>query len=96
MNQEFDGEPVYGDNNKYIKTKIKSYGDNLNANFCGKKYQKKTSYKCFSSIMLDSVIRLNKKNYPQTLLEESKYKIQKNKMENLIDDNESDNDYDDD
>ena len=28
-----------------------------------------TSYKCFSLIMLDSVIRVNKKYYPQTLLE---------------------------
>ena len=27
MNIEFDTEPVYGDTNKYIKTKIKSYGD---------------------------------------------------------------------
>ena len=29
----FDSEPVYGDNNKYIKTKIKSYGDKVNTNF---------------------------------------------------------------
>ena len=53
--------------------------------------------------MLDSVIRANKKYYPQTLLEECKYEIKKNKMENLINDdldpsssdesdNESDND----
>ena len=34
--------------------------------------------------MLDSVIRVNKKYYPQTLLEECKYAIRKNKMENLI------------
>ena len=34
--------------------------------------------------MLDSVIRVNKKYYPQTLLEECKYLIRKNKMENLI------------
>ena len=25
MNIEFDSEPVYGDNDKYIKTKVKSY-----------------------------------------------------------------------
>ena len=25
MNIEFDSEPVYGDNDKYIKTKIKLY-----------------------------------------------------------------------
>ena len=34
--------------------------------------------------MLDSVIRANKKFYPQTLLEECKYVIRKNKMENFI------------
>ena len=34
--------------------------------------------------MLDSVIRANKKYYPQTLLEECKYEITKNKIESLI------------
>ena len=33
--------------------------------------------------MLDSVIKVNKKYYPQTLLEECKYLIRKHKMENL-------------
>ena len=37
-------------------------------------------------IMLDSVIRVNKKYYPQTLLEECKYEIRKTKMDNLIND----------
>ena len=27
MNKEFDSEPVYADNEKYIETKIKLYGD---------------------------------------------------------------------
>ena len=44
MNIEFDAEPVYGDNDKYIKAKIKSYGDKVNNNFQGKKYQKKMHY----------------------------------------------------
>ena len=37
-------------------------------------------------IMLDSVIRVNIKHYPQILLEECKYEKKKNKMENLIND----------
>ena len=37
MNIEFDSEPVYGDNDKYIKAKIKSYGDKIDTNFQGKK-----------------------------------------------------------
>ena len=87
MNIEFDSEPVYGNNNKYIKTKIKSYGDKMNTNFQGKKVPKEdTSYKCLSLIILGSVIRVIKKYYPQTLLEECKYVIRKNKMENVIND----------
>ena len=38
----FDSDSVYGDIDKYMKTKIKSFGDKLNTNFQGKKYQKKT------------------------------------------------------
>ena len=87
MNIEFDSEPVYGDNEKYIKTKIKMYEDRVNTNFQGKKVSKENaSYKCLSLIMLDSVIRVNRKYYPQIFLEECKYVIRKNKMENLIND----------
>ena len=71
MNIEFDSEPVYGDNDKYIKTKIKSYGDKVNTNFQSNKRPKENaSCKCLSLLMLDSVIRVNKNYYPQTLLEE--------------------------
>ena len=41
MNIEFDSESVYGDNDKYIKTKIKMYEDRVNTNFQDKKYLKK-------------------------------------------------------
>ena len=107
MNIEFDSASVYGNNDKYIKTKIKMYEDRVNTNFQGKKVPKENaSYKCLSLIMLDSVIRVNKKYYRQIFLEECKYVIRKNKMENLINDyldlslsdesdNESDNEIDD-
>ena len=76
MNIKFDSETVYGDNGKYIKTKIKIYGDKVNTNFQSKKVPKENaSYKCFSLIMLDSVIRVNKKYCPQILLEECKYEV---------------------
>ena len=85
LNIEFNSEPVYGDVDKYIKTKIKTYGDKVNKNFQGQKVPKEnTSYKCISLITLDSVIRTNEKYHPQTVLEECKYVIRKNKMENLI------------
>ena len=87
MNIEVESESVYGDNDKCIKTKIKLYGDKVNTNFQGKQIPKENaSYKCLSLIMLDSVIRANKKYYPQTVLEECKYEIKKNKMENIIND----------
>ena len=54
-----------------MKTKIKSYGDNVNTNFQGKKLPKENgSYKCLSLTALESAIRINENNYPQTLLEE--------------------------
>ena len=40
LNIEFDSEPVYGDGDKYIKKKIKMYGDRVNTNFQGKKLPK--------------------------------------------------------
>ena len=40
INIKFDSEPVYGDNDKYIKTKIKMYEDRVNANFQGKNVPK--------------------------------------------------------
>ena len=110
MNIEFDSEPVYDDNDKYIKAEIKMYEDRVNTNFQGKKVSKENaSYKCLSLIMLDSVIRVNKKYYPQIFLELCKYGITKTKMDNLINDdldlnssdesdsesdNETDNDID--
>ena len=79
MNIEFDNEPVYGDNDKYVKTQIKMYEDRVNTSFQGKKVPKESaSYNCISLIALDSVIRVNKKYYPQTLLGECKYVIRKN------------------
>ena len=41
MNIEFDSEHVYGDNDKYIKTKAKMYEDRMNTNFQSKKCLKK-------------------------------------------------------
>ena len=34
-------------------------------------------YTCIACITIDSVLRMNKKNYPQVYLEECKYKIKK-------------------
>ena len=62
------------------------YEDRVNTNLQGKVPKENASYKCLS-LMLDSVVRVNKKYYPQTLLEVCKYAVRKTKMENLINDN---------
>ena len=47
--------------------------------------KEKAPCKCLSIIMIDSVIKANKKYYPQILLEECKYNQEKIKTENYID-----------
>ena len=82
---EFDSEAVYGDNDKYIKTKRKICASSMITNFQSKKMPKeKASCKCLSIIMLDSVIKAKKKQYLQALSEECKYGQEEINMENLI------------
>ena len=83
---DYESKSVYGDNNKYIKAKTKIYAGSMITNFCNKKMPKeKAPCKCLSIIMLDSLIKANKKYYPQTLLGECKYVQEKIKTENYID-----------
>ena len=97
MEITFESKPVCGEDVKYIKTKVKTYAGNRITNFHNKKMPKeKAPCKCLSIIMIDSVIKANKKYYPQTLLEECKYTQEKIKIENYInedlEDSESDSD----
>ena len=49
------------------------------------KYQKKsTHYTCIACITIDSVMRMEKNNYPQVYLEECKYRMKKTKMTKFI------------
>ena len=97
MKITFESKPVYGEDVKYIKTKIKTYAGNIITNFYNKKMPKeKTPCKCLSITMVDSVIKANNKYYHQTILEECKYTQGKIKIENYInedlEDSESDSD----
>ena len=86
LNIDFESKPVYGNDGKYIKTKIKIYAKSIITNFHDKKMPKeKAPCKCLSIIRIDSVIKANKKYYPQILLEECKYNPEKIKTENYID-----------
>ena len=57
--------------------------------------KEKAPCRCLSIVMIDSVIRVNKKYYPQALLEECKNIQEKIKIENYINEDlvgsESDN-----
>ena len=100
LNIDFESKPVYGNDDKYIKTKIKIDADIIITNFHNKKMPKeKGPGKCLSIIMIDSVVKVNKKYYPQTLLEECKYVQEQIKTENYINEDleksESDSDAND-
>ena len=79
IDKKFDSDPVY--NNKYINTKIRSYNNDIITNFHdndnknNKLPEKNKAYRCMSLISLDSIIKINKKYYPQTLLQECVYKL---------------------
>ena len=74
---KFHSEPVY--EYKYLKTKVREFDGVKKTNFLGKGIPKENMhYTCIACITVDSVLRINKKNYPQVYLEECKYKIKKN------------------
>ena len=104
INKKFDSDPVY--NNKYINTKIRSYNNDIKTNIRdidnknNKLPEKNKPYRCISLISLDSIVKINKKYYPQTLLQECVYKLINKKAENITTDinldssSESDNESD--
>ena len=58
LNIDFESKPVYGDDDKYIKTKVKIYVNSIITNFHNKKMSKeKQPCTCLSIIMIDSVIK---------------------------------------
>ena len=67
----------------------------VNINFEDKGVLKeKAPCKFLSIIMLDSVVKAKKKQYPQTLLEECKYELKMIKMKKIIDDDLEKNSFD--
>ena len=102
MKIDFNTKTTYGDDDddKYIKTKIKTYKDSIITNFYNKKGSKKIPeekipHKCLSVIILDSIIYAYEKYYPQVFLEECKYVKENIKTKNYIDmelESESDSD----
>ena len=95
---KFHSLPVH--DKKYIKTKVKEYDGVIETNFLGNDFPKENKhYTCIACITIDSVMRIDKKNYPQVYLEECKYKIKRIQMSRFINaeldsDSNSDDDSD--
>ena len=71
IKKEFDSEPVSNEN--FLKTKIKSHGDEV-TDFYNKKIPKVDSnHTCLAVISLDSVLKKDNNYYPQVFLKECKY-----------------------
>ena len=83
LNIKFHSMPVYDE--KYIKAKVREFNGAIKTNFLGDKIPKESMhYTCIACITIDSVMRMEKKNYPQVYLEECKYRIKKAKMTKFI------------
>ena len=78
MDTDFNTKSTYRDDDKYIKTKIKTYEGSITTIFYNKKGSKKAPkekmpHKYLSIIILDSVLYAYEKYHPQIFLEECKY-----------------------
>ena len=83
LNIKFHSMPAYDE--KYIKAKIREFNGVIKTNFLGDESPKENEhYTCIACITIDSVMRMEKKNYPQVYLEECKYKIKETKMTKFL------------
>ena len=68
---KFYSEPIYDDS--YIKTKVKTYSNIIKTLFSEDEIpRERVEYDCIACISVDSVLKLDKKNYPQVYLEQCK------------------------
>ena len=102
MKMDFNSKTTYGDDDKYIKAKIKKCKDSIITNFYDKigfkeVPEEKIPHEFLSTIILDSVIYAYEKYYRQTFSEECKYVKINIRTKNYIDmelKSESDSDSD--
>ena len=95
IKKEFDSVPAY--NKNFLKTKIKSYGDEI-TDFYDKEISKVDSnYSCLAVISLDSALRKDENYFLQVFLKEYKYikkKVRRHINDNLSDFSSSDYSHD--
>ena len=76
LNIKFHNMPVY--DQKYVKAKGREFNGASKTNFLGGKIPKESRHcTCIACITIDSVMRMEKKNYLQFYLEEFKYRMKK-------------------
>ena len=84
LNIKFHSMPVYDET--YIKAKVREFDGKIKTNFLGNEVPKENMhYTCIACITIDSVMRMDKKNYPQVYLEECSYRVKKPQMSRFID-----------
>ena len=73
---KFCSKAVY--DKTYIKAKVREFHDKIRTNFLGNEVPKENMhYTCIACITINSVMRIDKNNYPQVYLEECKFRVKK-------------------
>ena len=91
---DFIVSPVRDD--KYLVAKLKIFDRINRTTFNNNSFipMERNHYICIPVIDIDSVLKIDKRAYPQAYLEQSKYKLKKRKIVNYIDDEIIDEDSD--
>ena len=85
LNVKFHSQPFKDD--KYIKTKVKTFNSIINTLFSGDEIPKERNhYICIATVCIDSVLTVDKDNYPQVYVEQCKYNIKRKKLVDFIND----------
>ena len=62
LNVKFHSQPIYND--KYIKTKVKTFNNTINTLFAGDEIPtERNHYVCLSAICIDSILRVQTKKF---------------------------------
>ena len=78
LNTKFHSMPVYDE--KYIKAKVREFNGVIKTNFLGDEIPKESMhYTCIACITIDSVMRMEKKNYSQVYLKTMQIQTKENK-----------------
>ena len=78
-----------------LRLKVKTLNEMIKTLFDGNEIPKeRVEYACIACISIDSILKVDKKNYPQVYLEHCQYKEKKREIKSFIDyEIELDSDY---